>query len=311
MASRVSAWLSLSVQTATLLGIHFSRYAGHQVRGRYAARRILVGLDHQPFSERADMHSELRRGLHRWFSNCPGRLVLEAEIELLNEILPNLFGYHLLQVGRIADADLLSSSRILHRVLVGVDEETMECPYSYLQGSPEALPIASDSVDVLLLAHTLEYASRVHDTLREAQRVLVPEGRLLVLGFNPWSWFGLWRLFLRRRRAAPWQGRFLGLTRVKDWLALLGFDDLIVKGHFFRPPFRSESLMHRLQSVERLGHHLPPHLMGAYLVVATKRVTTLTPARPLWQPRRRLVAVSVAEPSARIHSGHPRSRCGG
>jgi SAM-dependent methyltransferase len=257
-------------------------------------------------SERANMRSELRKGLHSWFSSSPGRLILEAELELLNDILPNLFGYHLLQVGRIANADLLSSSRILHRALVEVDGESTTCPYSYLLGSPEALPIASDSVDVLLLPHTLEYASRVHDSLREAQRVLVPEGRLLVLGFNPWSWFGLWRLFLHRRRVAPWKGRFLGLTRVKDWLSLLGFDELTVKGHFFRPPLRSESLMHRLQCLERLRHPLPPYLSGAYLLVATKRVTTLTPARPRWQPRRRLVAVGVAEPSARLRSGYSR-----
>lgn len=257
------------------------------------------------------MHSELRKGLHSWFSSSPGRLILEAEIELLSQILPNLFGYHLLQVGRVANADLLSTSRILHRVLVEVDGEPNECPYPYLLASPETLPIASDSVDVLLFPHTLEYASRVHDALREAQRVLVPEGRLLVLGFNPWSWFGLWRLFLHRRGAAPWKGRFLGLTRVRDWLALLGFDDLTVKGHFFRPPLRSESLMHRLRSVERLGHRLPPYLCGAYLLMATKRVTTLTPTRPRWQPRPRLVAVGIAEPSARVHSSHPRSRSHG
>jgi SAM-dependent methyltransferase len=258
------------------------------------------------------MHSELGRGLHSWFSHSPGRLILAAEIELLNEILPNLFGYHLLQVGRIGSADLLASSRILHRILVGVDGESLQCPHTYLLGSPEALPVASDSIDVLLLPHTLEYASRVHDTLREVQRVLVPEGRLVVLGFNPWGWFGLWRSFLRRRGTAPWKGRFLGLTRIKDWLGLLGFDDLTIKGHFFRPPFRSESLMHRLQVLERLGHHLPPYLAGAYLLVATKRVTTLTPRRPRWQPRRpRLVAVSVAEPSARVHSSHSRNGCDG
>ncbi len=257
------------------------------------------------------MHSELRSGLHSWFSTSAGRLILESELELLNDILPNLFGYHLLQVGRVANADLLSSSRILHRVVVEVDGESARGPYCYLRGSPEALPVASDSVDVLLLPHTLEYASRVHDTLREAQRVLVPEGRLLVLGFNPWSWFGLWRLFLHRRGDAPWRGHFLGLPRIKDWLALLGFDEMTVKGHFFRPPLRSESLMQRLQFLERIGYRLPPYLLGAYLLVATKRVTTLTPARPRWQPRRRLVAVGVAEPSTRVRSGHQRSGCGG
>ncbi|MGF1615691.1 MAG: class I SAM-dependent methyltransferase [Gammaproteobacteria bacterium] len=248
------------------------------------------------------MHSEMRRGLHAWFSNCPGRWILEAELQLLNEILPNLFGYHLLQVGRIADADLLASSRILHRVLVDVDEACAECPYPYLHACPEALPIASDSIDVLVLPHTLEYASRIHDTLREAQRVLVPEGRLLILGFNPWSWFGVWRLFLRRRGMAPWRGRFVGLARMKDWLALLGFDEVSVRGHFFRPPFRNVRLMYRLQALERVGRHLPTGVSGAYLVVATKRVTTLTPAKLRWQPRRRLVAVGIAEPSARVSS---------
>ena len=221
-------------------------------------------------------------------------------MELLKRILPNLFGYHLVQVGRLADADLLCGSRILHRAIVEIDGEPCSSNYPCFLGKPEALPIASDSVDVLVLPHILEYITQAHHALREAQRILVPEGRLLVLGFNPWSWFGLWRFVPYRRGGAPWRGRFISLSRLKDWLALLGFDELTVKGHFFRPPFRNEGLMARLQLLETAGHQLWPYLCGAYLLVAKKRVTALTPLRPRWQPRRRLVAVGLAEPSARV-----------
>jgi SAM-dependent methyltransferase len=250
-----------------------------------------------------------RQDLHRWFAGNPGCYLLQREMELLDEVLPDLFGYHLLQVGRVGTADMLSASRILHRAMVEVDGDPDSCAYPCLLGAPQDLPIASDSVDVVVLTHVLEYAPSAHDTLREAQRVLVPEGRLLVLGFNPWSWLGIWRLILRRYGKAPWRGRFLGLNRMRDWLALLGFDELAVKMHFFRPPFRNEGLMARLYFMEVLGQRLWPYLAGAYLLVAKKRVATLTPLRPQWQPRRHLVAVGVARPSARIsHAKEQRSK---
>ncbi|NIR29280.1 MAG: methyltransferase domain-containing protein [Gammaproteobacteria bacterium] len=243
--------------------------------------------------------SDARRRLYEWFASTPGRLVLEAELEQLNRILPNLFGYYVVQVGRLSPVDMLSHTRVLNAFIVEIDRNLSECPYPRVLGTPSALPVGSDSVDVVLLPHVLEFEQNPHQALREAQRALVPEGSVLISGFNPWSMLGLSRLALRRRGLAPWTGHFLGLNRVKDWLALLGFKVTGIETYFFRPPLRSERLMSRLRSMESLGARAWPYLAGAYLLTAKKKVTPLTPIRPRWSARRGLVNVGLAEPSAR------------
>lgn len=241
-----------------------------------------------------------RRELHEWFSRTPGRLVVEAELALVDRTLPDLFGYHIVQVGRLGDADLLSKSRVLHRVVVETDGDGRSCAYPVVRGGATALPVESDSVDVVLLPHVLEFESRPHEALRESSRVLVPEGHLIICGFNPWSMLGLWRRVARDRDAMPWRGHFLGLNRIRDWLALLGFDVLAQEACFFKPPFANERLLRRLEFMETAGGRAAPFFAGAYLVLARKRVTTLTPIRPRWKPKRRLVPVGLVGPSARV-----------
>ena len=90
-----------------------------------------------------------------------------------------------------------------------------------------------------MLAHVLEFEPTPHEALREAQRVLVPEGHVVIAGFNPWSLMGIWRAVLHRSGVTPWSGDFLGLSRLEDWLALLSFDVTQVESLFFRPPFKS------------------------------------------------------------------------
>lgn len=242
---------------------------------------------------------DVRRRLYEWFSCTPGRLILEAEVEQLNRILPNLFGYYLLQVGRLSPVDMLSHTRVLDAFIVEIDQNLSEYDGPHLFGSADALPVASDSVDVVLLPHVLEFEEHPHQALREAHRVLIPEGNLLISGFNPWSMMGLSRLLLRRGGLAPWSGQFLGLNRVKDWLALLGLDVTAVNSYFFRPPLHSERVLGRLRFMEGAGARVWPYLAGAYLVVAKKRVVSLTPIKPRWATRRRLVEVGLAKPSAR------------
>ena len=244
-----------------------------------------------------------RGRLNDWFRVTPGRLVLEAELEQLNQVLPNLFGYHLVQVGVWGNLDMLGASRILNRVVVAVNGDVVSGNYPNSYGSATALPIASDTVDVAILPHVLELEARPHEALREAERILVPEGHVLIAGFNPWSMMGLWRFALRRRHSLPWAGQFFGLNRIRDWLALLGFDTVSTHTYFFRPPFGNERLMERLHAVELSGRRGWPYLAGAYLIVAKKRVTTLTPVKPRWGARRRLVSVGLAGPSARVTKG--------
>jgi SAM-dependent methyltransferase len=235
----------------------------------------------------------MQRYLRSWFSGALGSKVLEAERARLSRVLPDLFGYHALQLGGIDEADLLGSSRILHRIVAGVPGSA-----AHVQAEPEHLPVASDSVDVLLLPHTLEFCREPHQVLREADRILIPEGHLVILGFNPWSLWPLRRV-IRGQGEPPWRGRFLSVTRVRDWLGLLGFETLGVDNFFFRPPCGREAIMRRLQSMEQLGERGWPVPSGLYLLTARKRVVTLTPIRPRWRPRRRVVGTRAPEPTLR------------
>ncbi len=245
-------------------------------------------------------HAEARRELRSWYRTALGVNLQEVEQRLLTQVLPNLFGYHLLQVGRPMESDLLAVSRIPHRMVMEevspfAKSDGVEC---FLSGS-EQWPIASASLDVILLPHTLEYVARPHEVLREAERALIPEGHLLILGFNPWSQFGIRRLFSGWRNVSPWNGHFYSTLRLKDWLALLGFDTVLVRHYFFRPPMQNERIMRRLCALERAGERFWPLLGGGYLLLAKKRVTTLTPIKPRWRTRRSLVSVGSTEPTVR------------
>ena len=243
---------------------------------------------------------EARRQLRRWYRSALGENLQQIEQGLLNQVLPNLFGYHLLQQGRPMEADLLSTSRIPHRIVMEDVPPLLRLAgeESFL-GQSDLLPIASDSLDVILLPHTLEYGERPHEILREAERTLIPEGHLLILGFSPWSLFGLRRLFSGWRDHSPWCGHFYSTLRLKDWLALLGFDTVLVRHYFFRPPLQNDGIMRRLSVLERIGERFWPMLGGGYLLVAKKRVATLTPIKPRWRSRRSLVTVGTVEPTAR------------
>jgi SAM-dependent methyltransferase len=247
--------------------------------------------------------AEERRRLRAWFEGRLGQHVLECERRELDEVLANLFGYYLVQVGTAMDAYLLEASRIRHQVIVDNAWPVEPCRalpvhVASLCGKPHGLPVQSDSVDVVLLPHTLEFTPSPHEVLREAERVLVAEGHVVILGFNPWSLWGLWRLLRRRRRQhVPWHGAFRGMYRLKDWLSLLGFDIVQAHTYFYRPPLQHVVMMRRLEWFERLGRRWWPFLGGAYLIVAKKRVTTLTPIKPRWRPRRSLLQHDVAKPT--------------
>jgi SAM-dependent methyltransferase len=245
--------------------------------------------------KRAEIN-ELRRRLRRWHGRFPGRILAAMEAQQLDNVLSTLFGYHALQVGCLTGENLLNASRIPHRVVMDPDRGD-ELALG-LAAYPDSLPIRSDSIDLVLLPHTLEFERVPHQILREVDRVLIAEGHVVILGFNPWSLWGLMSFLSRwrKRTAPPWSARFIGLTRIKDWLALLGFEVVVVRPFFFRPPLAHEGLMRRVQWLEKLGARLWPGLGSVYLLVAKKRVTTLTPIRSRWRPRRSLIG-KLAEPS--------------
>ena len=231
-----------------------------------------------------------------WFAGPVGQYLLGLEWQYLERMLPDLFGYHLVQVGRLGNGDMTQSSRIHHRLLLWVDECGPLPPGSVI-AEPESLPLAADSIDVVILPHVLEFSLNPHRVLREAERALIGEGHLVLLAFNPWSLWGLWRLLFGWRRQAPWHGQFYGVARIRDWLSLLDFDLVSLDRFAFCPPLRRA--IGRVGWLENLGRALWPALGGAMLIVARKRVLPLTPVRLRWQSRRTLIAAGAAEPSAR------------
>lgn len=230
----------------------------------------------------------------QWLNGIPGSLLLEQELDCLEQLLGELFGFYLLQLGYPAGRPgLLAGSRIRHHLIL---DRMGQSPLVQMIGDPARLPVASDSVDVVLLQHGLDFAAEPHHVLREAERVLIPEGRLLLLGFDPWGLWGLWRRLRRPFGRLPWDAGEISQRRVRDWLSLLGFDVESSRSLMARPPLTSHRLMQRLEFLEGLGW---PLLGNVYLIQAVKRVSTLTPIKPKWAARSRVVGTGAVEPTAR------------
>ena len=141
----------------------------------------------------------------RWHEFEVVKPLLEAEQKELAEILPTLYGYHLVLVSDPGLSNLVESSLITHQIMINEHRQGFKGKLSYLQGSGDALPIKSESVDVVVLSHTLEHASHPHEVLREAHRILIPEGYVVITGFNPTSLWGLWHAWKQFRGVVPSQ----------------------------------------------------------------------------------------------------------
>jgi len=244
-------------------------------------------------------------GLADWFRTPAGCYVLQWEQAHLDIAVADLFGFHALQLG-LPELDALRANRMPHRWLA---TEMMPAPLA--DASPtddsartvprheadvplplralialhcdyDALPFDANSLDLVVLPHALELARDPHLALREVERVLVPEGRVVIVGFNPSSLWGL-RQFLGRslRRLGvrlrgepflPAQGEFLGYRRLRDWLRLLSFE--VETGRFgcYRPPVEAQKWLSRFAWIETVGDRWWPVFGAVYFVVAVKRV---------------------------------------
>lgn len=238
-----------------------------------------------------------------WFSRPLGQYLLEREQDILDDLLPNLFGYHIMQFGLLSDGELLRGSPISHRICVQLESEGELHAAADLHCTTDKLPLATDSVDVVVLQHVLEYSANPHKLLREIQRILIGEGHLIIIGFNPRSFCGIWRSLLAWRDEPPWNGQFFSLHRIDDWFSLLDFEVVEVKRFFYRPPFMNMKLMRKLDFLEKLGSYCWSVFGSIYIIVVKKRVVPLTPIKVSWHKRRDMIASGIAEPTARCQ-GH-------
>lgn len=241
---------------------------------------------------------QLKR-LSAWLNTPLGQSFLNSEVKEIEEAVNPLFGYHLLMLGEPAFIKGISQSLIRHQIWGHLDAfARQDC--SALKTRQDKLPILADSIDVVYLAHCLEFINNPHEVLREVYRVLIGEGHVIISGFNPWSAWGLYRYLVRFIRRVPWDGHFISVLRLKDWLALLGFEVLQVKPYFFRMPIAHEGFIKHSGWLEGIGRWCWPFFSGGYVLVAKKQVALLTAIRPIWKTREKTVRVRVAEPAARV-----------
>ncbi|MGI9292337.1 MAG: class I SAM-dependent methyltransferase [Pseudomonadales bacterium] len=231
----------------------------------------------------------------RWLASGPGKLFLRVEQSLLDKHLPRLFGVHLLQSSVLGSTDMCTASPVNHRFFaVTVDQKAgQRTTISEL----EQLPLENDSVDVIVLQHVLEFSDDPHAVLREMYRVLRPEGRIVVLVFNPWSMLGLQQRLLRRFRANAWRCHSIGGHRVTDWLQVLGFDVNSLDYCWYSPALSSDRLRNSMLKLEAPLHRVLRPLGGASIVVATKKSATLIPIRKRWRELRPGLAVPAMKPT--------------
>ena len=212
----------------------------------------------------------------KWLQSPPGRYVLAWEQGCFNQIVADVFGFHAVQIG-LPQLNTLSENRMpLQVLLIHANDNSSYARSSnwhLVQGESTELPFASESLDLIVLPHVLEFATDPHQILREVDRVLRPEGRLIISGFNPASLWGA-RQYLSRLVGAPYlprDGQFISLIRIKDWLELLNFS--LDRGHFgcYKLPLQGESVMGKMNFLEKMGNRWWPIFGAVFLVSAIKR----------------------------------------
>lgn len=214
-----------------------------------------------------------------WFRTPLGQNLLQRELAYHDQVVADIFGFNALQLGML-EHDLLRTSRIPFRFRAGMGN----CAAVYANALQ--LPVATQTIDLLLLPHVLEFSAQPHQILREVDRVLMPEGQVVITGYNPFSLWGLRKLIPYNNCGYPWHGRFIGLSRLKDWLALLGLE--VVGGRMccYLPPLQQESLLHKFRFMDAAGDRWWALAGGVYFIQARKRVHGMRLIMPGWNESR-------------------------
>jgi SAM-dependent methyltransferase len=241
-------------------------------------------------------------GMRQWFETPPGRYLLAWERAEFDRAVGDIFGFHALQLG-LPELDTLRANRMPHRWLalrepVAEDANAVR-PALYCDFA--ALPFEENSLDLVVLPHSLELNTDPHATLREVERVLVPEGKVVICCLNPASLWGL-----RQRRAhlyrrlgfgdlfLPDAGDFIGYWRLRDWLRLLSFE--VESGSFgcYRPAFKTEKWLERYDWFDAVGERWWPIFGAVYFIVAVKRVRGMKLIGLPWKKTKKRAAAPVA-----------------
>lgn len=251
---------------------------------------------------------DISQELESWYSRKNGQYLLDSIRQHLENTLATAFGYHILQLGVTRQHPLYENSPINHRIYTSQKEGDA----IGLVARCDELPLESDSIDILIAHHSLEFVANPHQSLREMQRVLAPQGHLMIIGFNPYSATGAAAYLKGLSRKSPWQAHHaVGRHRLTDWLHLLGCEVQDCSYLYAVPPRGVGKLRDLMVGCDRwLTRHNVP-VGGLYVLHAVKQVTGLNrPRSRLLATRERLIGLRVTKPgtaTSPVPSVHSRS----
>jgi len=254
---------------------------------------------HNAFSSLKPEARPAREALLRWFETPLGTHVLKTELAVLDQLLPGFFGYNLIQLS-VQDKPLFAASPIQTKIPLALDDtsvrtlrsEGSEINEMPVVGRPTSLPFESDSIDVAVLHHLLDFADSPQEILKEISRVTLPMGHVVIIGFNPWSLWGLWRSALQFKERSPWDGQYISPGRLMDWLNLLDFKIDRAQYAIYRPPVTR--LIGQVGDYSQgLSRNLNLPVGGVYVIVARKHVGSVRSIKPVWKTSRAFGRLSV------------------
>lgn len=212
----------------------------------------------------------------QWFESSLGQYLIEHEYRYFDQVVANIFGYNAVQIGW-PQFDFLRLNRMPLHFSAGLESQNS------LRAAASFLPIQSNSMDLAILPHTLEFNANPHQILREVHRILIPEGHIVISGFNPLSLWGICHHLKSTRREFPWNGDFIALSRLKDWLKLLDFEMAGGRLSCYVPPFKQERWRRKLDFMEAAGDRWWPISGGVYFLHAIKHMHGMRIIKPEWK----------------------------
>ncbi|MDO9104644.1 MAG: methyltransferase domain-containing protein [Methylovulum sp.] len=234
-----------------------------------------------------------RKFLFTWYQTPRGKLLKELEAEYLKRAITVSCQQTVLQIGGLGWEDEFVDCT-LYKYYTILDAKNLGCDAARkIQAKAFRLPLKSDSVDMIIVPHLLEFDSYRFQTMREIERILKPEGIVLIMNFNPWSIWVRYQYLWERKMADSWRGHFIGRSRVLDWLKLLNFE-VTVSSEFYLDNVKSThgKVITNSSSLSAT----------AYAVKAIKRRYNLIPLTPVKAEAAPMILANSINPSVQLNN---------
>lgn len=244
--------------------------------------------------------------LWEWYANPAFAGYMKKHLQALcQERLPTIFGYYAIHLGYPIGIDWMKQSPIKHRLCI-CPQLMAHCHDSFVCGKYEEVPAKTDSIDLVLMPHTLEAIPNPETVVQEAYRVLIPDGSLLLMGFNGYRYRGLKKSVFNTRRSQLKREELPNFTKLKKILVENDFNIIQSQTMLHFPQWLGHQRTTSLGFLEKICQYIAPQWGSVYIIYAKKKVPTLTPIIPNWKQQKFLLKDQVSEPTTR---GLNRERC--